>query len=591
MTNLENAPERPDLHRPATFPRHEMAVDLCVIAALWVVSVILVNPIGDFPLNDDWAMGKTVKHLVEAGTYLPSGWTGMPLITQTLWGALFCIPAGFSFTALRFSTLTVSFVGIAATYYLVRQLGRSRSTARLCAVTLGWNPIYFALSNTFMTDVPFTTFVILASLFYVRYLQLESVRDLMLGTLFVLAGVLCRQLGICVAFGFGAALLLKYRFQRRWIVRALFPAALSIIVLAAFQYYLIATGRLPALYNEKSNKLISVIGHPFKLSLNIVYYGWSILMYLGWFILPVLIPAVLPQLVTGRYPRPSRLTRGLLLFFAVASVVRFVVVPSLMPVHNNVIIPQGIGPPTLKDTQNLHLPHLPPLPVTFWVFVTAISLLGAALLIVNATDVLSRIFSRSRLDSPKDGRIIAVFFALCAFSYLLPLLMSGFFDRYLIPVLPLLTGIASLSLPASGFTLSKAAWNAATAFVGILAIFAIASTRDYLEWNRTRWHAAQQLLETHHVDPQKVDGGFEFNGWYSYETFGKTNWWLINDSYALAFGEIDGYEPLNHYPYLNWMPPRTGSIFVLHRKSDSSLGNTNAASAPKVPQEPVRVPK
>jgi len=42
----------------------------------------------------------------------------MPLITQALWGSIFCVPAGFSFNALRFS-LTLAIVGILGVYVLL----------------------------------------------------------------------------------------------------------------------------------------------------------------------------------------------------------------------------------------------------------------------------------------------------------------------------------------------------------------------------------------------------------------------------------------------------------------------------------------
>lgn len=575
----------PAQHPKATFLfGKQMAIDLFAIAILWALSAVLVNPIGDFPLNDDWAMGKTVKTLVEQGNYHPSGWTGMPLITQTLWGALFCLPKGFSFTALRFSTLVLSFIGAAAFYALVRQLGKSRLFAALCAATLAWNPIYFALSNSFMTDVPFTTLLIFASFFYARYFEREADRDLLLATAFALAAVLCRQLGLCIPLGFGAALLLKYRFNRRCLFRALAPTLLSIIVLVAFQYWLSSTGRLPALYNEKSHKLISVVGHPLKLFLNIFYYGWSILMYLGWFLFPVCV--ALASWFPAKQPRLSRLNRAALLLFAVASVARFIIVPSLMPVHNNVIIPQGIGPATLKDTQNLHLPHLPPLPVAFWVFVTVISWLGAALLILNTTPFLPQLFRRIRpvsISTP-DRPPIAAFFLLSTLFYLIPLLMTGFFDRYLIPVLPLLAAFVIASQTATEYRWTRIYSGVAAAFVIIFGLFAIIATRDYLEWNRIRWLAARNLLASQHVSPHKVDGGFEFNGWYSYETFTMTNWWVINDSYALAFGEIKGYEPLTQYHYKNWAPHRTGAIFVL-RKSEHTLPPEQKSSPPS-PDKP-----
>ena len=73
-------------------PRSAARIDLLAIAAVWCVSVIITNPLGDFPLNDDWSYGLTVKHLIETGNFRPCGWTAMPLITQVLWGALFCLP-------------------------------------------------------------------------------------------------------------------------------------------------------------------------------------------------------------------------------------------------------------------------------------------------------------------------------------------------------------------------------------------------------------------------------------------------------------------------------------------------------------------
>src|ERR1051325_268176 len=167
------------------------AADLLAIAALWSVAVFIVNPIGDFPLNDDWSYGMTVKRLVQGEGYHPSGWTFMTLITQALWGWLFCLPYGFSFTALRFSTLALSLIGTLAMYCLVRQLERPRMLAVICALTVAFNPIYFALSNSFMTDVPFTTLAILTALFFVRYLQKGLGADLLIGTALAISATLC----------------------------------------------------------------------------------------------------------------------------------------------------------------------------------------------------------------------------------------------------------------------------------------------------------------------------------------------------------------------------------------------------------------
>jgi len=140
--------------------------DIAVLAVMYVVTILIVNPLGDFPLNDDWSFALAVKGLVEYGDWRPNGWTGASLITQSLWGAIFCIPAGFSFNALRFSTLISAVFGVIGVYILLVTNNRGRILAVIAALTLAFNPIYYELSFTFMTDVLFTALSILSSIFF-----------------------------------------------------------------------------------------------------------------------------------------------------------------------------------------------------------------------------------------------------------------------------------------------------------------------------------------------------------------------------------------------------------------------------------------
>lgn len=45
--------------------------DLGIIALLWALAILTVQPMGDFPLNDDWSYGMTAKRLVEGLGYDP----------------------------------------------------------------------------------------------------------------------------------------------------------------------------------------------------------------------------------------------------------------------------------------------------------------------------------------------------------------------------------------------------------------------------------------------------------------------------------------------------------------------------------------
>ena len=151
--------------------RHGKFIDCILIAVLWLVAILLVNPMGDFPLNDDWAYATDVKNLLETGVFNPIGWTSMSLFTHVLWGALWCSIFGFSFEVLRASTLFISLICLWNVYLIGRETGASRLLALVLAFTLAFNPIYFALSFTFMTEVSFMTFISFAALFFIKYLK------------------------------------------------------------------------------------------------------------------------------------------------------------------------------------------------------------------------------------------------------------------------------------------------------------------------------------------------------------------------------------------------------------------------------------
>ena len=564
-------------------------LDVVIIALLWTLAVIIVQPVGEFPLNDDWSWGMTVKRLVEGLGYQPGRWREMTLLSHTLWGALFCIPHGFSFTALRFSTLLLSLTGALAMYGLIRQLQRPRLLAVVCALTLVFNPIYFALSNTFMTDVPFTALAILSALFFVRHLQRGSDADLLVGTIFAVIATLSRQMALCLPFAFGVTLWLKHGFQGRSIIRAIFPLIVCMVFLAAFLLWQKITGKPPT-SNVRTDLLWAFITHPKQIRMAMIFVSWSswgMLLYLGLFLSPLILPASLHQRPEPNSPFCLPASVALFVFFIASAVRLFLapsliappfrsflahsLMPSLMPGGDSIIIPQGIGPATLRDIYILHLPHLPALPSVFWLLVTVLSLVGAAILVFKTTRSIVELFPKGRFDRANTNGPAAIFFLLCAVVYLAPFLLSGvFFDRYLIPVTAFLAAFLAASPEGRGFKMGGAQKLAATLLIAGSGVFAVAGTRDYLEWNRTRWRALQSVLTQKDVKPKDIDGGFEFNGWNRFDDdkIGRMNNWAINATYVIAFGEIEGYEVVASYRYQHWMPPREGRIVVLKRKAE-----------------------
>ena len=66
----------------------------------------------------------------------------------------FTLPLGFSFTALRFSTLVLGSLGVLASYATARTAGLKPTASAIIAGLILINPLFVSLSCTFMTDVP-----------------------------------------------------------------------------------------------------------------------------------------------------------------------------------------------------------------------------------------------------------------------------------------------------------------------------------------------------------------------------------------------------------------------------------------------------
>lgn len=148
--------------------------DLAGMAVVWVAAGLLLRPFQNTPFVDDWVYAWPVERLLKAGDLRVLDHSTTLNAVQTLWGALFCLPFGFSFTALRVATWVTGLLGLWGMYLLLRDQGVTRRDALLGTACLGAYPIYFVLSFTFMTDVPLVACTIWATLAFFRATRRRS---------------------------------------------------------------------------------------------------------------------------------------------------------------------------------------------------------------------------------------------------------------------------------------------------------------------------------------------------------------------------------------------------------------------------------
>ena len=538
-------------------------INVLTIIATWTVMVIVVNPLGNFPLNDDWVYGLAVKSIIETGDFrLPSP-AHTNLFFQAFWGALFCLPFGFSFTALRFSTLTLGLIGAIATYGLLREVNANQKISLLGALLIVVNPLYFGLANSFMTDVPFVALSILSFYFLIRGLKRESIIQVILGLSLVYINILIRQYAIVILLAFALAYSAKKRFKLKFLFGSSLIFLSGILLHKLYQKWLYYTNRTPVIAeNFLHTRKLDFRNHILMISL----------IYIGCFIFPVVAIFFVKKIKEISHQQKTITILGISSFFVVV-MARLIWQGKTMPLIGNVLLYFGLGPLTLRDTflLNLNNPSYSLGLKIFWLMMTAIGVFGALLLLYYLCLAIIQTFSESE-KWLKVLTISAILIYLCLFGVKYP------FDRYFLPLIPLFMVLTVISNKyIADQDIGKKITAFALTMIFIFGGFTVAATHDYLAWHRTRWEALNDLMKQG-ITPDYIDGGYEFNGWYlndiKYQNQrSKSYWWVNRDDYMIASGLLEGYEEVKRYPFRRWLFLKQYNIFVLHKVPEIDSSN------------------
>ena len=570
------------------------ALAVGAIVALWGISAIIINPVGDFPLVDDWAYGLPVKWLIETGHLRFTDWQQVTLVTQTLLAAPFAGIMGFSFTLLRIWTLAIGSIGLAACYLAGREFGLSHRLAMAIAALYAINPIFISLSESFMTDVPFWSLVMVAVLLLLRGVGRGQAVIYWAGWIAVLAATLLRQLALAIPIGLVVALALKEGLGRAWLVRAVVPALIHAAVVAGYPRLLHATIGRPAAYYHYADKLQLTFNDLMHLRLGALRpvlrsFGCT-LMHLGLWMLPLLVILQPSRVASGRFGRNTWLA------YAFATVCAIVVSSALwatgsmiptLAIGGSQLVDLGTGPRLMYG----QTPHAPPV---FWVAITAAAAFGASLLILSLASLAHR--SIAQVYATRSLRALwpSLFLLTVGAAYMIPLCSyANFYERHV------LLEIALVGLPIAAVATTPASgglWNSRPRLLSAAAVallylgFGVASAHDFLAWNRSRWEAGQYLMTDQAVSPTEIDGGFEFNSYFYWrdrrsgtnpvtEISGNSELASVfsgpksehRPQFIISFSEISGFDPVYRVSVDHWLPLSPSEVLILKRSALSPL--------------------
>lgn len=502
-------------------------------------------------MMDDWIFVRAALTLATQGAVVLPGVTQMVALGHVLVGAGVVTLLGFSFETLRIIMLIAGWAGLVALYAASRTFGASPAIAALAAGTLLVNPVYLTLSATFMTDIPFFLCSTLALLAFGRALRSAQWSDIVMATLFCMAGVSIRQTGLILPLAFVAGHLVAHPFRGRVLAQALFPISVVALELVTLQTWMAAAAILPRDYNLPMRTMLAHLRAPTtEWVVDCLKRGLNIGFHIGWFVLPFVIA------VGAWSRRQGRAWAGA----AAALFVAILLTGKVAPWGSSLLYDFGMGGVSLYDVTRLGLPHLPRAPWGFWL---ALTLLSGTALIALALQWLTAFWQAWRPS--QDGtarfrRATVVLAVLTVAGYVGPMMLSWFYDRYLLPIIPCL-----LLYPVQAATGTVTTWrrNAAIAALLPFAFFVVATGHDYFAWNRARWQGSEFLLLR--AEPTQIDAGYEFAGWQRYAEDAEWRAPAVR-RYLITFGPVPGYRRLAQFEYSTWLPPRRSAILVLEKQ-------------------------
>jgi hypothetical protein len=562
--------------------------------------VLLVDPRGEFPLNDDWSYSRSAFRMGTQNQMVVDEFSAPNIVGQALYGALLVRIFGRSFVILRLSTILLSCGLASLLWYLLRNLGASAGFAWIAVLSWIFNPIQLCLSFTYMTEIPFLFLIAAAAAAFLHYLVSGRIRSLLLCGAILGYAYLIRQTSVLFMASIALCLIMGQAGESlgRRISRLLIWAAPAGVFVAGYSLWAQHHGGTTAAARRKFELL------RYLSTEQIGGNSWGLLFYLSFFLLPLL--AYLMPFLKEQIVKLSWKLR--IAAFAVWSIVsasglwwfhaRYSRGPYLparafhgqMPFLLNVLYDTGLGPVTLDPTY--YGPPAAPVHPGLWLGVTWFVAAGAVALGLLLT---FGFLGWRRLSCRPERRGMLLFTGMSLLIVILfEVLFShvqegGLFDRHILTAaLPMIffacllsngnrNGNAAENQPDPPASAAPAATNrltfgiAAILLLASFAYFGVTATHDYLAWNRIRWELGNELL-AQKVDPLSVSGGFEFNGWNNYDTFRARGnvekiyyWWYDRLDYLITMEPQEGYQPLKKLEYYSWLHRKSLPIYLLQK--------------------------
>lgn len=526
-----------------------------ILLLVWAIVELLIFPVGEFPLNDDWCYAIPVRDLINGEKLRIVNWGSMTLLTHIGWGYLFSTIFGFSFLTLRISVIVLAIIGSIYFYFLLEKTTANKSISLLFTLLFFLNPLCISLTNTFMTDIPFCIFS-MVTIYYIKkmYDSNFDIKFVILVNILLVITILLRQLGLFMSIGiFCSVFWLK---DKKHIFYAIMPLILGIITLYFYEQWLVYSGNSVNNYYKTSNLIADALGKIGQMFYQLFHRFGLSFQHIGIVILPIVLPQAISYVKNIRNEKWKIAIPVFIVFL----------IPIIRGISNfpygNVMMPNALGAKVLYDIFLFHYSDTQDHIITKSIFKILGFVGGVSLLIT-----LIKIFFTSGQKTAKFNAFEVVILS-CIIAYFGLLIGSpAYFDRYNLPLFFLVIILISLKLETGNLL----KFNILSySYVLVFTIFAILTTKDYFNWNTIKKQAHEDVLKAEKLTYEQIHAGIDYNMWLTYNYKIATKWRENFDRgdqpYIIAHTKnINPYEVYKSYPYKRLFLPTNDTIFILKR--------------------------
>lgn len=431
------------------------------------------------PMSEDALYYWSIKHFIDTGVVQFHPLIAPTFFLQFFYGLAFVKLFGLGFAVLQAATILVAGATVPLFYIFLRRFFSS-TQALAGALVLLSNPIFVYLSHSFLTDIYALFFILAAALFGHRAIATRSDRDLLICSVFSIAGFYVRQWALAIVGG----VFLYYLLQRRRELNIRKIAIMLVIPLLAVT---------PWLYWAQAHSLVRLQYHLPQLGLNIAGNLLRPLYFLSLMFLPFSLVFLYNMRAKWKRVASARIAGFVAVALLAVWYAQRIVAGKGLWFGVNILNQQGLGqimvlhPVAVKDLVTIHASLKAALfPGALWIPVVALSFVALFFLAVS-------VYTERKNSEMSPLLFMAAAYALAVIPSALTI------DRYFLVMMALLVP----------FVLKRAVtlkhWRPLMGVaVVLMAFWGWVGTYDYQSWNEAKWDVARELINSG-VDPKVIE--------------------------------------------------------------------------------------